>query len=62
MEDEILLIEGGGKPVKYICNYMKVCIGEKGKVIMKEAEVYKEVKDYAVILNAIKKKEEGQAN
>ena len=56
VEDEILLFEGEEKPSKYICNYVKVCAGERGKAIIREAGVDKEEKDYTVILAALETK------
>ena len=56
IEDEVLLFEGEDKPAKYICNFIKVCSGERGKTIIKEEKVDKEEKDYHVILEALEKK------
>ena len=56
IEDEVLLFEGEDKPSKYICNYVKVCSGERGKAICRELKVDAEVKDYRAILNALETK------
>lgn len=36
--------------------FVKVCSGERGKAVINEAKVDKEVKDYTVIFNALEKK------
>jgi hypothetical protein len=46
IEDEVLLFEGEDKPSKYICNFVKVCSGERGKAILRESNAHKEEKDY----------------
>ncbi|ELT95377.1 hypothetical protein CAPTEDRAFT_190792 [Capitella teleta] len=46
IEDEVLLFEGEDKPLKYICNFVKVCSGERGKAILRESNAHKEEKDY----------------
>ncbi|ELU04783.1 hypothetical protein CAPTEDRAFT_189571 [Capitella teleta] len=56
IEDEILLFEGEDKPSKYICNFVKVCSGERGKAILAELNVYQEDNDYEVIFKALEKK------
>ncbi|ELT90831.1 hypothetical protein CAPTEDRAFT_185402 [Capitella teleta] len=48
IEDEILLFEGEDKPSKYICNFVKVCSGKRGKAILAELNVYKQDKDYEI--------------
>ena len=56
IEDEVLLFEGEAKPSKYICNFVKVCSGERGKAILAETNAYKEEKDVNVLFDALEKK------
>ncbi|ELT98579.1 hypothetical protein CAPTEDRAFT_203640 [Capitella teleta] len=56
IEDEVLLFEGEDKPSKYICNFVKVCSGERGKAILRESNAHKEEKDYQVIIKALEQK------
>ncbi|ELU17513.1 hypothetical protein CAPTEDRAFT_202393 [Capitella teleta] len=56
IEDEVLLFEGEDKPSKYICNFVKVCSGERGKAILREPNAHKEEKDYQVIFKALEQK------
>ncbi|ELU11635.1 hypothetical protein CAPTEDRAFT_199900, partial [Capitella teleta] len=44
IEDEVLLFESEDKPSKYICNFVKVCSGERGKAILRESNAHKEEK------------------
>ncbi|ELT96255.1 hypothetical protein CAPTEDRAFT_209767 [Capitella teleta] len=39
IQDEVLFFESEDKPPKYICNYMKVCSGERGKAILREIKI-----------------------
>ena len=56
VEDEILLFEGEDKPAKFICNYVKVCSGERGKDILQETDKFKEVEDYKKVFKALEDK------
>ncbi|ELU14011.1 hypothetical protein CAPTEDRAFT_212392 [Capitella teleta] len=56
IEDEVLLFEGEDKPSKYICNFVKVCSGERGKAILRESNAHKEEKDFQVIIKALEQK------
>ncbi|ELU14726.1 hypothetical protein CAPTEDRAFT_202824, partial [Capitella teleta] len=56
IEDEVLLFEVEDKPSKYICNFVKVCSGERGKAILRESNAHKEEKDYQVIIKALEQK------
>ncbi|ELT90417.1 hypothetical protein CAPTEDRAFT_193501 [Capitella teleta] len=47
---------GEDKPSKYICNFVKVCSGERGKAILRESNAHKEAKDYQVIIKALEQK------
>ena len=55
VEDELLLFEADGKSPKYLCSYVKVCAGERGKEILKDLKVDNEDKDYAKVLNSLEK-------
>ncbi|ELU09754.1 hypothetical protein CAPTEDRAFT_206950 [Capitella teleta] len=44
------------KPSKYICNFVKVCSGERGKAILRESNAHKEEKDYQVFIKALEQK------
>jgi hypothetical protein len=55
MEDEILLFEGDEKSPKYICNFIKVCSGERGKAILQEIKLDQETKEYRNIISALEK-------
>ncbi|ELT99599.1 hypothetical protein CAPTEDRAFT_194201 [Capitella teleta] len=49
-------LPGEDKPSKYICNFVKVCSGERGKAILRESNAHKEEKDYQVIIKALEQK------
>ncbi|ELT99835.1 hypothetical protein CAPTEDRAFT_210818 [Capitella teleta] len=55
MEDEILLFEGDEKSPKYICNFIIVCSGERGKAIIQEIKLDQETKEYRNIISALEK-------